>query len=59
MTKVKKLDKKKFANDLYNEENISLRDVKRTYEHKKYRNFDNMLRSKDVNALLEYEDDFD
>lgn len=52
--------KKNFNNKNYNyldEERVTLRDVKRDYEHKKYRNFTNVLRSKDIDALMDYEDD--
>jgi hypothetical protein len=43
--------------NFFDEENISLRDVKRDKEHKQYRNYDNALRSKDLSRLLSYEDD--
>lgn len=39
------------------EHNISFREVKREKEQKRYRNYDNVLRSKNVQALIEYEDD--
>lgn len=60
-TKYHKFDvkskKKSFNNGYQDEESLSLKDVKRDKEHKKYRNYENVLRSKDVNALIQYEDD--
>lgn len=41
----------------YEEEQISFKQVKRDKEHKRYRNYDNVLRAKNVQALIEYEDD--
>jgi len=52
--------KKTFNNKNYQyfeEEKTTLRDVKRNFEQKKYRNFNNVLRSKDIDALMDYEDD--
>ena len=48
---------KNYHNYSYDEEQISLRDIKRDFEHKKRKRVDNYLRSKDINALMEYEDD--
>lgn len=39
------------------EEQVSLKELKRDKEHKQFRNFDNALRSRDLSALLGYEDD--
>jgi hypothetical protein len=52
-------NKKKFNyNNFYAEEEmVSLKDIKRTKEHKQYRNYENALRSKNVDRLLAYEDD--
>lgn len=55
-----KSNKKTTINKNYNyieEEKTTLRDVKRDYEHKKYRNYTNAIRAKDIDALMEYEDD--
>jgi hypothetical protein len=41
----------------YDEEALSLKEAKRTKEQKQYRNFENALRAKNVDALLEYEED--
>jgi len=52
--------KKNFNNKNFNyldEEKVTLRDVKRDFEHKRYRNYTNVLRSKDIDALMDYEDD--
>jgi len=51
-------NKKKFFNySSIEEENISLKEIKRDREHKQYRNYDNALRSKNLDRLLSYEDD--
>lgn len=39
------------------EEEISLKEIKRSKEHKQYRNYENALRSKNVDRLLSYEED--
>lgn len=39
------------------EEEISLREIKRNKEQKHFRNYENALRSKDVNRLMSYEED--
>ena len=52
--------KSKKKNSNYNtieEENVSFREIKRDREHKQYRNYDNALRSKNLDRLLSYEDD--
>lgn len=41
----------------YDEESVSLKEIKRDKEQKKFRNYENVLRSKNVDALLQYEDD--
>jgi hypothetical protein len=52
-------NKKKYDyNSFYAEEEIlSLKEIKRSKEHKQYRNYENALRSKNVDRLLAYEDD--
>ena len=63
MTKTTKYHKtdiiksKKKNKGFIDEENISLKDIKRDIKHKQYRNYDNALRSKDVSRLMSYEDD--
>ena len=39
------------------EEEISLKDIKRSKEHKHYRNYENALRSKNVDRLMSYEEE--
>lgn len=46
-------------NNYYDEEQVSLRDIKRDQDHKKYRNLTNVLRQKDIDTLMELEDDYD
>lgn len=48
---------KSFRHSQFDEENVSFRELKKEKEHKHYRNFENALRSKNISALLEYEDD--
>ena len=51
-------NKKKSFNYNYNdEEHVSIKEIRRDREHKQYRNYDNALRSKNLDRLLEYEDD--
>lgn len=50
-------NKKKNFNNNIDEENLSFREVKREKMQKHYRNYDNALRSKDLDKLLSYEDD--
>lgn len=38
----------------YDEDQISYGEIKQMKEKKKYRNFDNALRSKNIEAILEY-----
>ena len=64
MTKTTKFHKPEFRNKKKNygyntieEENVSFREIKRDREHKQYRNYDNALRSKNLDRLLSYEDD--
>lgn len=56
-----KLDSKtKTKNSKYNyfdEEQVTIKDIKRDKEQKKYRNFSNVLRSKNIDALLDYEEE--
>ena len=39
------------------EEEISLKEIKRNKDHKQYRNYENALRSKNVDRLMSYEED--
>ena len=48
---------KKKTNNYLEEENLSFREVKREKMQKHYRNYDNALRSKNLDRLLSYEDD--
>ena len=51
-------NKKKNTNkNFIEEENLSFREVKREKMQKHYRNYDNALRSKNLDRLLSYEDD--
>ena len=50
-------NKKKSNNNYIDEENLSFREVKREKMQKHYRNYDNALRSKNLDKLLSYEDD--
>lgn len=43
--------------NVYEEEEPSIKDIKRDRQHKHYRNYENALRSKDVNRLLSYDDE--
>lgn len=60
-TKYTKIDfkskKKSFNKSLFEEENVSFKEVKREKQQKHYRNYDNALRSKNLDRLLSYEDD--
>jgi hypothetical protein len=49
--------KKNYNNQYIEEENLSFREVKREKMQKHYRNYDNALRSKNLDRLLSYEDD--
>lgn len=49
--------KKSFNNNYIEEEYVSIKDIKREKEHKQYRNYENALRSKNLDRLMEYEDD--
>jgi hypothetical protein len=49
--------KKGFGNYMMEEEQLSIKEIKRNREHKQYRNYENALRSKNVDRLLSYEDD--
>ncbi len=51
-------NKKKNNNNYYEEDTyISFKEVRREKEQKQYRNYENALRSKNVDRLLSYEDD--
>jgi hypothetical protein len=58
-TKYHKFDvkskKKNYNHGSQDEEYLSLKEVKRDKEHKHYRNYENALRAKNVDALLEYD----
>ena len=41
----------------YDEEEISFKEVKREKNQKKYKNYQNVLKAKDINALLDYEEE--
>jgi hypothetical protein len=41
----------------YDEEMVSLKEIQRDRNHKRYRNYENVLKTKDVSALLQYEED--
>lgn len=60
-TKYHKFDakskKKSYNYTQYDEEKISLKEVKREQDQKHFRNYQNALRSKDVSALMQYEED--
>ena len=49
--------KKTTSSNFIDEENLSFREVKREKMQKHYRNYDNALRSKNLDKLLSYEDD--
>jgi len=46
---------KKF--NYFDEEKATIKDIKRDKEHKRYRNYSNVLRSKNIDALLDYEEE--
>lgn len=60
-TKYHKFDaknkKKAFNYSQQDEERLSLKEVKREHDQKHFRNYENALRSKDVSALMQYEED--
>ena len=53
-------NKKKSINEHFSfkEEQQTLKDVKRDMEQKHYRNYHNILKSKDIDTLLQYEDQY-
>ena len=57
----KKLDlkgkKKSFNSVIHDEENLSFKEIKEDRQKKHFRNYDNALRSKNIDRLLSYEDD--
>lgn len=58
----KKFDIKTKKTSFYNqldEEGLSFKEIKNDRNKKRYRNYENALRSKDIGALLSYEDDYD
>jgi hypothetical protein len=57
--KFQKLDFKpsKKKNGYIDEDNMSFKEVKRDKHQKQYRNYDNALRSKNLDRLLSYEED--
>jgi hypothetical protein len=48
---------KDFRNYQYDEEQISFKEVKREKNQKKYKNYQNVLRAKNIDALLDYEEE--
>ena len=58
---MKKTKYQTYRHDDLEEDQISLRDYKRMKERKRNRNFDNALKSKNLDALLDYTeyDDYD
>jgi hypothetical protein len=51
------IKKSKKRNNYIEEENVSFREVKRDRMNKHYRNYDNALRSKNLDRLLSYDED--
>ena len=49
--------KKTFNNSYIDEENLSFKEVKREKQQKHYRNYENALRSKNVDRLLSYDEE--
>jgi len=49
--------KKGGVKSFYEEEEVSIKDIKRDKQHKHYRNYENALRSKNVDRLLSYDDE--
>lgn len=49
--------KKGFNNNYVDEENLSLKEIIRESEHKKYKNYGNLLRTKDVSTIMQYEEE--
>jgi hypothetical protein len=41
----------------YDEEQISFKEIKREKNQKKYKNYQNVLRAKNIDALLDYEEE--
>ena len=41
---------------LYKEDQLTLKETKRDIEHKHFRNYENALKSKDIDTLMQYED---
>ena len=54
----KNTSKKKF-NSYLEEEQISFKEIKRDRNQKQFRNYDNALRSKNLDRLLSYDEDYD
>jgi len=50
-------NKSRFKNNYLEEDKVSFRDHKKDIEKKKYRNYENALRSKNVKALLDYDEE--
>lgn len=53
---LKKLVTKNKKRNFYDEE-VSFQEIKRDRKQKQYRNYDNALRSKNLDRLLSYDDD--
>ena len=47
----------KKKNTFIDEENVSFKDIKRDRHQKQYRNYDNALRSKNLDRLLSYDEE--
>jgi hypothetical protein len=54
---VYKSKKKSGYNSIYEEEEPSLKDIRRDRQQKQYRNYENALRSKNLDRLLSYDDE--
>jgi hypothetical protein len=56
-SKTESVKNKNHRGYMMEEEEISLKEIKRNKEQKHYRNYENALRSKDVTRLMSYEED--
>jgi len=55
--KYQNFDTKKKKSKFIDEENVSFKEIKRDRSQKHYRNYDNALRSKNLDRLLSYDED--
>lgn len=53
---LKKLVTKNKKKNLYDEDQVSFKEIKKDRSQKKYRNYDNALRAKNLDRLLSYDD---